>query len=420
MRILALTAGAANMYCGTCLRDNALARELLRQGHDVLLLPMYTPTRTDEQNVSHERVFFGGISIYLEQHFPVFRKLPPWMDKLWDSQWMLKLATARSMSVNPEQLGELTLSTLRGEHGFQRKEIEKLTSWLSEQARFDVIALPYTLFIGLAEPLKRALKAPVVCTLQGEDLFLNGLTEPWRSRCLDLIHSQLDQVDCFIAVSAYYATFMAEYLCIPRHKIETVPLGIELEGHAPVEKPLEGPLRIGYFARVCPEKGLHRLCEAVAAMREPYQLRVAGYLPPEQQQWLAGLEAQYGFRYEGSPDREGKIRFLQEIDVLSVPSEYAEPKGLFVLEAMANGTPVVQPRCGAYLEIVNKTHGGILVEPQCASDLTMTLDALASNRAKIRELGRRAADGVRRLYNIERMARKTLDVYRSVARAVHA
>ena len=45
MKILAFTAGAARMYCGSCLRDNALAAELKRQGHDVILLPIYTPTR---------------------------------------------------------------------------------------------------------------------------------------------------------------------------------------------------------------------------------------------------------------------------------------------------------------------------------------------------------------------------------------
>ena len=69
------------MYCGTCLRDNSLARELIRQGHDVLLVPMYTPTLTDDENVSSERIFFGGISVYLQQHYPLFRKLPAFLDK---------------------------------------------------------------------------------------------------------------------------------------------------------------------------------------------------------------------------------------------------------------------------------------------------------------------------------------------------
>jgi hypothetical protein len=201
MRILALTSGAANMYCGSCLRDNALARELMRQGHEVTLVPMYTPTKTDEQNVSGKRVFFGGISIYLQQNVPLFRRLPGWVDRLWDSGWALRLATKNSIEVDPKSLGELTVSTLKGERGFQRKEIRKLIEWLRTEPKPDVIALPYTLLIGLAEPLKRELGAPVVCTLQGEDLFLEGLREPWRSECLRLIREQLPHVDRFIAVS---------------------------------------------------------------------------------------------------------------------------------------------------------------------------------------------------------------------------
>jgi len=76
MRIFALTAGAANMYCGSCLRDNALAAELKAQGHDVLLMWVYTPTLVDEDNVSDGHVLFGGISVYLQQHSVLFRKTP--------------------------------------------------------------------------------------------------------------------------------------------------------------------------------------------------------------------------------------------------------------------------------------------------------------------------------------------------------
>ena len=214
MRILSLTAGAAGMYCGTCLRDNALARELIRQGHDVLLVPIYTPTLTDEENVSSGKVFFGGISVYLQQHYPIFRRLPSFVDKLWDSNWALKVATSGSIPVDPKLLGEMTVSMLSGESGFQAKEIRKLTSWLKKEPLPDIIDLPYTLLIGLAKPLKEALNRPIVCTLQGEDLFLEGLKEPWRSECLRLIQSNLQYVDRFIAVSAYYAGFMADYLDI--------------------------------------------------------------------------------------------------------------------------------------------------------------------------------------------------------------
>jgi glycosyltransferase involved in cell wall biosynthesis len=415
MRVLSLTAGAAGMYCGTCMRDNSLARELIRQGHDVLLVPIYTPTLTDDMNVSHDRVFFGGISVYLQQHSALFRKLPAWLDRLWDSRWMLKVAASGSIPVNPKLLGEMTVSMLRGEQGYQRKEIQKLTAWLRTQPRFDVIDLPYSLLIALAAPLKRELNAPVCCTLQGEDLFLDGLQEPWRSECMRLIRSQIAYVDRFIAVSDYYAAFMLDYLSIPREKIDVVPLGIDLTGHNPVEKPPSDKLRVGYFARIAPEKGLHVLCDAVSLMKEPVELRAAGYLPPDRRAYLEDLQQRYGFmRYEGSPDRERKIRFFQWADVLSVPSVYDEPKGIFLFEAMANGTPVVQPRRGAYIEIIGKTKGGVLVDPDKPRDLALALDGLARDRDHLRELSKQAAEGVRRAYTIEKMAARTVEVYESV------
>ncbi len=416
MRVLSLTAGAAGMYCGTCMRDNSLARELIRQGNEVLLVPIYTPTLTDQDNVSYkERVFFGGISVYLQQHSALFRLLPAWADKLWDSNWALRKAASGSIPVNPKLLGELTVSTLKGERGFQKKEVRKLIDWLRTQPHFDVIDLPYALLIGLAEPLKRELGAPVCCTLQGEDLFLEGLQEPWRTECLALIRSQLHHVDRFIAVSDYYAGFMMDYLSIPRDKIEVVPLGIDLAGHNPVPKSPSDKLRVGYFARIAPEKGLHVLCEAVSRMTQPVELRAAGYLPPERRPYLEDLQQRYKLlQYDGSPDRAGKIRFLQWADVLSVPSTYEEPKGIFLFEAMANGTPVVQPRRGAYIEIIGKTKGGVLVDADDTRDLARVLDDLARDRSRLTELARYAVDGVARHYTIDRMAKRTLEVYQSV------
>ena len=178
------------MYCGSCLRDNALAAELLARGHDVTLTPVYTPTRTDEPNVSRRRVFFGGISVFLEQHSSLFRHTPGLLDRLWDADWAIRMASKRQIKVDPKSLGELTVSMLRGEQGFQRKEIDKLLDWLRTEPQFDVINLPYSLLLGIAEPLKRTLRAPVCCTLQGEDLFLDGLGEPYRQQALDLIRER--------------------------------------------------------------------------------------------------------------------------------------------------------------------------------------------------------------------------------------
>src|SRR5688572_24180300 len=171
VRILSITAGAADMYCGSCLRDNALAKALMALGHDVTLQPVYTPTRIDEENVSEDRVLFGGVSVFLEQYVSLFRRTPWFVDRLWDSAAFLNLVSKRSVQVNPKGLGALTISTLMGERGFQRKEIEKLVHWLRSEPPYDVINLPNALLISLAEPIRRATRRPVCVTLQGEDLF---------------------------------------------------------------------------------------------------------------------------------------------------------------------------------------------------------------------------------------------------------
>lgn len=416
------------MYCGSCLRDNALAAELLSRGHDVTLLPVYTPTRTDETNVSQERVFFGGISVYLEQYVPMFRDSPRWLDRLWDSKSMLTLASRRSISTSPKMLGEMTVSMLRGEDGFQHKEIEKLTDWARNEQPPDVVSLPYSLLIGLAKPIKEALNRPVCCTLQGEDLFLDGLHEPYKTQALDLIRQNIEYVDVFISVSEYYAEFMPKYLGIPTEKIQVVPLGINLQGYEKREPEASEPFTVGFFARVAPEKGLHVLAEAYRRLRADgripeARLEVAGYIAPEHKNYLseiehamkdAGLGAE--FNYRGVVDREEKISFLRKLDVLSVPATYNEPKGIFLLEAMACGVPVVQPRRGTFTEIVEKTGGGLLVEPDSPESLAEGIFEIYQDPMLSEKLGLSGFENVRRHYSVARMADRALEVYESVAR----
>ena len=426
MKILAITAGAANMYCGSCLRDNALATELRRQGHDVTLVPIYTPTRTDEPNVSEERVLYGGVNVYLQQTIPLFRRTPKFIDRLFDSKWVMQVVSKISVSTDPAKLAELTVSTLKGEHGFQKKEVRKLTDWLKAHSKPDVIILPNSLMIGLAHPLARALEVPVVCTLQGEDLFLDGLPPSHRSEAIELIREQVEHVDAFIAVSDYYADFMGELLAIPAEKMTMVPLGINFDGYESGE-PDEGPLKIGYFARIAPEKGLHNLVEAYRLLRErndlpPTRLEVAGYLGREHRDYLAKAESKmrrYGlgdeFHYHGVLDRREKIEFLRSLAVVSVPTDYEEPKGIFILEAMAAGTPVVQPRKGAFAEIVEKTGGGLIVDANDAAALAETLAHLCLDASERHELGRRGSEGVRRHYSVEDMARQSVAVFEKLA-----
>jgi glycosyltransferase involved in cell wall biosynthesis len=422
MKILSLTAGAAGMYCGSCLRDNALAAELVSRGHEVTLVPLYTPTTTDEANLSRDEVLFGGVSVYLQQHVPWFRKTPRFLDRVWDSPWVIRTFASRSVSTDPKLLGELTISMLEGERGVLRKEFDKLLEWLGTEPTPDIVNLPNSLLIGLAEPLGKALNRPVCCTLQGEDLFLNGLVEPYRDRVLALIRERVKEVDCFIAVSDYYAPIMSRLLRIPRERIAVVPLGISLAGYDR-RGPGDDTFRVGYFARVAPEKGLHLLAEAYVQFRRrtagtKARLEAAGYLSPAQVPYLdsvkrsletAGLLEE--FTYRGALDRGEKLAFLRALEVFSVPATYDEPKGVFLLEAMASGVPVVQPRRGAFIEIVEKTGGGLLVAPDDATALAEGLLQLLENRAMARGYGERGNDGVRAHYSIATSADSLLDVY---------
>jgi glycosyltransferase involved in cell wall biosynthesis len=426
MNLLLFTAGAARMYCGSCLRDNALASELARRGHAVTLLPLYTPTRTDEANVSTPRVFFGGVSVYLEQVLPLFRRTPRWMDWIWDRPAFIRAVSARSIQTDPRVLGELTVSMLRGEHGHQRKEFEKLVAWLRSEPPPAVVNLPNSLLIGMAGPLRRALTRPVCCTLQGEDLFLDGLHEPYRSEALALIRQQVADVDLFIAISEYYAAFMSDYLSIPAAKIRVVPLGVTIDEPAASRERPRGPatpFTVGYFARIAPEKGLDRLCAAYRRLRRDgrlpaARLEAAGYLGPEHRAYLDGILRQMGaadlggeFVYHGALDREEKLAFLRRLDVFSVPTPYHEPKGLFLLEAMACGVPVVQPRCGAFPEMIARTAGGVLVEPDSEEALADGLFSLYRDREQARRLGQQGAAGVRAHYSVGAMAERVLEIY---------
>ena len=414
------------MYCGSCLRDNAMATELMKRGHDVLLLPVYTPTLTDEPNVSHNHVVLGGISAYLEQYVPLFRKTPRWLDRLWDSKTALNLATRRSISTNPKMLGEMTVSVLKGEDGFQRKEIDKFLDWVKDEAPPDVINLPYTLLLGLAGPIKQSLKAPIFCTLQGEDLFLDGLHEPYRSQALDLIRDHLPHVDRFLSVSQYYADFMPGYLGIPRDKIRVVPLGINPDGFELRHADPRGPFTVGFFGRIAPEKGLHVLAEAYRLARQSGELpearlEAAGYMAADCKPYLEAIQKRLQdaglggeFHYRGVLERVDKIEFLRGLDVMSMPATYDEPKGVSLLEAMACGVPLVQPRRGAFTEIIERTGGGLLVQPDDPQSLADGILNIARDSALAQDLSANGFRGVREHYTAAHMADKVLESYQAV------
>ncbi len=406
MKILFLTAGAAGMYCGSCMHDNALARALNQIGADCLLQPLYTPIRTDEPSVASQQVFFGGVNIYLTQLVPLFRYVPTAVKRLLDRPGFLSWATRRASATDAAMLGELTLSMLRGEDGNQKDEVERLVQWLRSDIHPDAIVLTNLLIAGPLPAIRRALpNTKVVAILQGDDAFLDYMPPHLRRQAIELISQRSRECDAILVNSHFYARRMVEMLGLEPERVRVSPLAIDTSPFASLQPQprKERPLTVGYFARIAPEKGLHHLVDAFIDLAsragcQSVQLQIAGWLGTQHQAFFdqqlqklrdAGLDERV--QHLGSPDLSGKIEMLRGIDVLSVPTEHQEPKGLFVLEAMAAGVPVVQPAVGAFPEIIEASGGGLLVPPQQPERLADALEQVLLNpelRAHLGATGR--------------------------------
>ena len=427
MKIVYLAAGAAGMYCGSCLHDNTLAAALIEGGDDVLLVPTYTPIRTDERDVSTDRVFFGGINVFLQQKLSLFRHTPWWLDRLLDWPALLMQISKRGASIDPAKLGSLTVSMLQGEQGRQRKELDKLCLWLESEVRPDVIHLSNTLLSGMARQLRERLGVPLVCTLSGEDAFIEKLTAPYYDQTRALLRERCAEIDAFVALGGYYADFMADYLSVGHERIHVIPHGLRLEGHGTRSGSGEtSEVTIGFLARICHDKGLHLLTRALEILaaddRLPLvRLKVAGYLGKQDRPYLADVERRLAragladrYEYVGELDRPEKIAFLQSLDVLSVPTVYRESKGLPALEALANAVPVVLPDHGSFPEIIANTGGGLLCRPHDAESLAEKLAELIADPQLAKTCGEHGQRRVHERYEAGQMADQTRQLYRGL------
>ena len=387
MKIAYIASGAGGMYCGMCLHDNTLAAALHKRGEDIALIPTYTPLKVDEENMSQAPpIFFGGITVYLKQKLPLLRHAPRWMTWPLDRPWLLKLATRRAGSVDPTKLGDLTVSMLAGEQGNQSQELDTLTRWLASELRPDVIHLSNAMLLGMARTFRQRVGCPVVCSLSGEDVFLERLIPPYYEQARRLLRERAADANAFVAMNRYYADFMIDYMNADPRRVAVIPHGLNLAGHGRRRTRRAGePFVIGYFARICHDKGLHLLAEAFIELTRrsdlpPLEMRVAGYMAHSDRTYWKDIQRQLTkaglagkFHYAGEIDRAEKIAFLQTLDVMALPTVYRESKGLSVLEAMANGVPVVLPRHGTFPEIVADTQGGLLCEPEDVASLVERL-----------------------------------------------
>lgn len=431
MHLVQITPGAGAMYCGNCFRDNALVRELRGLGHEVTMVPLYLPLTLDEADESAATpIFFGGISVYLEQKSNIFQRAPQWLRRLLASRKLLTWAGARATKTKAAEVGDMMISMLRGEDGRQARELDELIAWLKTQTSPDVICLSNALLVGMARKLKAELGATIVCTLQGEDAFLDGLPDSHRQSAWQLLRERAADVDHFIAPSRYFGDLMTRRLDLSPEKVSVVYNGISLEGYE-IRKPKPGirnataPV-LGYLARMSKDKGLDTLVEAFILLKQRgsvprLKLQIGGSCGPGDETFVKALrkrlaEAGYIGEVAFFPNlsRAEKVDFLQGLTVFSVPALYGEAFGLYLIEALAAGVPVVQPRHAAFPELVATTGGGVLCEPGEAKSLADKIEQLMLNPNQAEALAQAGQNAVRERFTTAAMAQATLHAFEIV------
>jgi len=454
MNIVQITPGAGGMYCGNCFRDNALVAELRKLGHHVLMVPLYLPMTLDEEDQSRGTpIFFSGINVYLEQKSALFRHAPEWLHRLLESPALLRWAAGQAAKTRPEEVGDLTLSMLRGEEGNQSRELDELIGWLKQHPHPDVICLSNALLVGMVHKLKQELRSPVVCMLQGEDYFLDSLAQTQR----ELAWKTLAERATEVAPSRYFADLMGKRLNLPTDRVSVVFNGINLDGYQtipPTPDPSQegnrfsstpgqfpswegsgvgksaskqGAPVLGYFARMCREKGLDRLVEAFILLKrrertKNLKLRVGGGCGPSDEPFVNELRERlktngvlHDVEFHLNPDRAAKLELLRSLTVFSVPALYGEAFGLYVIEALASGLPVVQPRAASFPELIEATGGGVLYEPGDVKALADAVEGLLLNPERLRALGDAGRKSALRDFSAGLMAENIARVFQQVS-----
>jgi len=428
MKIAHLVPGSGGtFYCENCLRDTSLVAGLEKRGGDVVMVPLYLPLFGHEKGFPGEApIFFGGINTWLQEHVPLFRSTPRWIDSLFDAEPLLRAAATRAGSTSPKDLGPMTLSMLRGEEGHQAKELERLADWLAAEVRPDIIHLSNALLLGLARRLRERTGAAVVCTLQDETPWIDAMEPPWPEKVYKTMKARSGDVAAFVSVSRWYAGQAAERIGLHPDSVGVIPIGVDVDAYGEAERDCDAPV-LGYLARESEGEGLGVLVEAFIRLRKErgrknLTLRVTGGRTAEDTPFLKGLR--FRIADEGLSETvtftedfgwKSRREFLRSLTLFSVPGTAQAAFGLHVLEAQAAGVPAVQPEAGAFPELLGRTGGGLLYDPGEKGALTAAIDGLLDDPERIRRLGADARAGAREHFSLDGMASSFSDLYRSVA-----
>ena len=395
-----------------------------------MILPVYLPlTQSGLHHHQETPVFYGAVNIYLKQQFPVLRKMPRWMENLLNSTPLLKLASSKAGSTRAEGMEELTESMLLGMEGFQSHELQELVHYLKHHEKPDIIHFSNARLLGMAKQIKEELRIPVVCSLQDEDVWVDPMKPEYRDKIWNLIAEKAKDVDAFIAVSRFYAEVMQEKLKIPSEKLKVVYIGVDPENYE-YSTPANNPPAIGYLSRVCEENGFEILVDAFIQLKsnpqyKEFKLNVTGGMTGDdkpfirkQLQKLKKAEIENCIEFFPDFTAERINKFFKSIRVLSVPVLKGEAFGLYQIEALASGIPLVQPEIGAFPEILNSTGGGLIYHPNTPDALSRKLAEALSDPDQLNKMSLAGRKAVEEKFDSKKLTSKMINIYTQINHSI--
>jgi glycosyltransferase involved in cell wall biosynthesis len=408
------------------LRDGVFVKTLKAMGHESIMLPIYLPLTSPEmQKETDMPVFYGAVNIYLKQNFSIFRYMPGWMERFFDSKPVLKYAAGKAGSTRATGLEEMTISMLKGSEGFQKEELQQLVSYLQDHEKPDIVHLSNALLLGLAEKIKKDLSVPVVCSLQDEDVWVDAMDPEYRKKVWRLMREKGEFVDAFIAVSDYFGGVMKKNLSIPDEKLHVVYIGVNPDLYQVCTPSLNPPV-IGYLSRLCEENGFEITVDAFIELKKNSdfknsRLRLAGGMTGDDKRFynrqvkklkksgfLNDVEIIEDFRTEALPV------FMNGLSVLSVPVLKGEAFGLYQLESLASGIPVVQPALGAFPEIAKTSRGGVIYQPNTPAALADALSDVFSKPDLLRQMSINGRQEVINTFDSKKLTEQMIRIYEHI------
>jgi glycosyltransferase involved in cell wall biosynthesis len=328
-------------------------------------------------------------------------------------------------STDAKGLEEMTESMLLGEEGLQKDELEKMVDWMAEHCYPDIIHLSNALLLGLAHRIKEKMDVPVVCSLQDEDVWVDVMKPEHRHRVWKLMQEKSADVDAFIAVSQYFRLFMMEKLAIPAEKIFPVYLGVDPLEYEYINA-TQKKRNLGFISRMCYDNGLDIAVDAFIILRqtagfEDVNFIITGGHTAVDHKYIARLKRQLrkaglesSVIFEEKFEEKERRDFFRKVALATVPVRNGEAFGMYLMELMASGIPIVQPDLGAFPEIVALSGGGITYSPNMPDVLADTWRQILTDKDRISQLSSRARAGIEQHFNIHLHAREMVSVYEQV------